>query len=114
MVCLPYRKENLQIHYTTCYAPVFLKNRLTAIAGIKNNIMKTTLEDVYNELPTGIQEEFLYVMTNFKEIIQEVKRRNYSINDKHPERIIRNESLLIKLEKELDFFKTKRDKKPKH
>ena len=41
--------------YTTCYASVFLKNRLTAIAGIKNIIMKLNLNNLAPYLPYGLK-----------------------------------------------------------
>jgi hypothetical protein len=76
--------------------------------------MKTTLEDVYNELPIGIKEEFLYVMTDMKSKIQESIDTTLKDNYYHIHRKKMCVDVLKKCEKELDFFKTKRDKKPKH
>ena len=77
MVCLPYRKENLQIHYTTCYASVFLKNRLTAIAGIKNIIMKLKFEDLAPYLPYEI--DIMVANSKKKMILHNNYSNNYQI-----------------------------------
>ena len=63
-ICLHNRNQTLQINFIQCYASVFLKNRLTAIAGIKTismiqslRIIKELFEDEIELQPTMVDDE---------------------------------------------------------
>lgn len=75
--------------------------------------MRTVFEDVYNKLPSGLKEEFLYVMTELKSKIQEGIDTTLKDNYNKPHRKKMCVDVLQKCEIELIYFKTKRDKKPK-
>lgn len=73
--------------------------------------MKTTFEDVYDELPSGLKEEYLYTMTVMKQRIQEAINTILKDNYYHPHRKKMCVDVLQKCEKELIYFKTKTDEK---
>lgn len=63
-ICLHNRNQTLQINFIQCYASVFLKNRLTAIAGIKTismiqslRIIKELFEDEIELQPTMVNHK---------------------------------------------------------
>lgn len=76
--------------------------------------MKTVFEDVYNHLPSGLKEEYLYVMTNLKGRLQEGIDTTLRDNYHHPHKQKMCVDVLQKCEKDLVFFQTKRDKKANH